>query len=98
MNEKFKDWQTKFERHNIKCSMWTGESENDANELTILQKSQIICSTPEKWLTLSRKYLLFDEIKSLSEVYLKVLVVKINGSLFTFRFNLWKSFDKKETI
>ncbi|KAM7261422.1 hypothetical protein ACFE04_008789 [Oxalis oulophora] len=52
--ERYRDWEKKFGQGlGLKVSMLTGET---ATDLKLLERSQIIISTPEKWDALSRRW------------------------------------------
>ncbi|GFT18088.1 probable ATP-dependent DNA helicase HFM1 [Nephila pilipes] len=76
-NERFEDWQQKFEPLGAPCIQLTGDSGNE--DYFELQKYTIILTTPEKWDSVTRvwrnnknlvrmvKLLLIDEIHLLNE-------------------------------
>lgn len=79
-SEKFNEWTRKFEYLNVKCIQLTGDTEHDdENDLNFIEKSNIICTTPEKWDIMTRKWknhlsimntvklILIDEIHVLGE-------------------------------
>lgn len=51
--ERHKDWSNRFQQLGIMCSLLTGET--DGNQQEILKKSQLIITTPEKWDSITRK-------------------------------------------
>ena len=53
-SERFRDWQNKFARLNLKCAELTGDT--DHSQLRSVQSSQIIITTPEKWDSMTRKW------------------------------------------
>ena len=54
-SEKHNEWSEKFEKlHGLKCIELTGDTEND-NENEI-DSAHIICTTPEKWDSMTRKW------------------------------------------
>lgn len=53
-SERFRDWNIKFSRLNLKCSELTGDT--DYTQLRSVQNSQIIITTPEKWDSMTRKW------------------------------------------
>ena len=54
-SEKHNEWVEKFEKlHGLKCIELTGDTENE-NE-TNIENSNIICTTPEKWDVMTRKW------------------------------------------
>ncbi len=78
--EKFNEWQEKFEKlHNLKCIQVTGDSDETAEFRSQIHSANIICTTPEKWDYMTRKWIkdatfmstiklvLIDEIHVLGE-------------------------------
>ncbi|XP_012940325.2 probable ATP-dependent DNA helicase HFM1 [Aplysia californica] len=63
--ERFQDWSTKFTCHGLNCLELTGDTELD--DLSELFASNLICTTPEKWDSMSRRWkdnkMLFQQIK-----------------------------------
>ncbi len=48
-SEKFNEWSKKFEYLNIKCIELTGDTDHESeNDLSFIENSNIICTTPVK--------------------------------------------------
>ena len=51
-SEKYTEWLEKFDKlHGLKCIELTGDSDNDIE----FENANIICTTPEKWDSMTRK-------------------------------------------
>lgn len=57
-NEKFNEWQEKFEKlHSLKCIQLTGDTEFETEkDFMMIENVNIICTTPEKWDVMTRKW------------------------------------------
>ncbi len=57
-NEKFNEWQEKFEKlHNLRCIQLTGDTEFETEkDFQLIENVNIICTTPEKWDVMTRKW------------------------------------------
>ncbi|KII66857.1 putative ATP-dependent DNA helicase HFM1 [Thelohanellus kitauei] len=53
-HEKWLDWSNKYKNFGLKCLEFTGDNENDSNEL--LEENRIILTTPEKWENFTRTW------------------------------------------
>ncbi|BFZ04370.1 hypothetical protein BsWGS_07409 [Bradybaena similaris] len=53
-SERYQDWTAKFSRHGITCLQITGDSELD--DFGDLLQTDLICTTPEKWDSMSRRW------------------------------------------
>ena len=75
--EKFGEWTEKFEKlHNLKCLQLTGDTDFQVEkDLDLIEKSNIICTTPEKWDFLTRKWKqrrrIIDAVKLFSPTQIK---------------------------
>ena len=58
-SEKYTEWREKFERlHGLKCIELTGDTEtlDDETDVEIVRAAHIICTTPEKWDVMTRRW------------------------------------------
>ena len=74
--ERVNDWRVKFEALGFNVGELTGDTPgDDMSELEVLKKSTIVCSTPEKWDWITRRWreatkrvslILVDEVHSIN--------------------------------
>jgi ATP-dependent DNA helicase HFM1/MER3 len=72
VNEKFKDWNNKFQYLGVKCVVMTGDS--DIEDYEQLRNANIVLTTPEKWDSLTRN----NENKSLVRSVQLMLIDEIH--------------------
>lgn len=111
--EKFNEWQEKFEKlHNLSCIQLTGDTNidtyNDQNN-TMIENANIICTTPEKWDFMTRKWknqrlimdsvklFLIDEIHVLGESTRGATIEAVVSRMKTFAFRGLKGYENEET-
>jgi ATP-dependent DNA helicase HFM1/MER3 len=71
-SEKFTEWNDKFGRlHNLKCIELTGDTEHDSDkDFGCVADANIICTTPEKWDVMTRKWKNQQEIMRCVKLFL----------------------------
>ena len=81
--EKYTEWKAKFEeQHGLKCIELTGDSVTENQTDKEIEMAHLICTTPEKWDTMTRKWknrhnimnsvrlMLIDEVHILGKVFI----------------------------
>lgn len=105
--EKFGEWKEKFEKqHNLKCLQLTGDTDFQVEkDLDLIDNANIICTTPEKWDFLTRKWkqrrrimdsvklFLIDEIHVLGENNRGATIEAVVSRMKTYAY---KNFNGKE--
>ncbi|KAJ6050072.1 hypothetical protein N7444_006788 [Penicillium canescens] len=66
--ERFRDWHSRFSSLNLKCAELTGDT--DHMQLRVVQSSQIIITTPEKWDSMTRKWKDHGKLMQLVKLFL----------------------------
>ncbi|CEG75811.1 hypothetical protein RMATCC62417_10796 [Rhizopus microsporus] len=67
-NERAKDWEKKFKPFGIECKEYTGDTQNST--IASIHKTAIIVTTPEKWDSMTRRWVDHRKLMSLIKLIL----------------------------
>ncbi|KAI8973261.1 hypothetical protein BDF20DRAFT_881380 [Mycotypha africana] len=67
-NERVKDWEQKFHTFGIKCKEFTGDTHN--HTIASIKDTTIIVTTPEKWDSLTRRWIDHKQLMQLISLFL----------------------------
>ncbi|KAI9483482.1 MAG: Sec63 Brl domain-containing protein [Benjaminiella poitrasii] len=67
-SERVRDWQNKFKPFDIECKEFTGDTHN--NTISTIRKTTIIVTTPEKWDSMTRRWVDHRQLMRLINLFL----------------------------